>query len=145
MIDVPTQIELQNLISRYVWALDTGDLDKTCALFTPDAVLQDTSGKRHVGVEAVRAYFGMLTRLPEFRGRQHHIDNCLFAPEDGGVRCAAYWTVSQFLTRQGRKELVAVGHSRDLFRRQGGQWRFAERLLFHWRDDSCPWQPDGTA
>lgn len=145
MIDQQIQFELQNLISRYVWALDLGDVEKTCSLFTADAVLRDTSGNRHVGVGTVGAYFDMLTSLPEFRGRQHHIDNCLFEQEGPDVRCRSYWTVTQWLTQQGRKDIVAVGHSSDRFVRQHGEWRFAERLLYHWRDADCPWKPAGTA
>jgi hypothetical protein len=145
MTDLQTQFELQHLISRYVWALDTGDVDGIDRLFVPQALLQDTTGQRHVGAEAVRGYFAGLTALPEFRGRQHHIDHCLLAPEGEGVRCRAYWSVTQWLTGPGRKELIGLGHSSDLFVRWQGEWRFAERLLYHWRDADCPWAPDGTA
>jgi ketosteroid isomerase-like protein len=145
MIDLQTRFEIEHLISRYVWALDTGDLEQVARLVTQEALLRDTAGNPHAGREAVRGYFAGLMALPEFRGRQHHIDNCLFTPEGEGLRCRAYWTVTQWLTGQGRKEVVAVGHSSDLFVQQQGEWRFAERLLYHWRDADCPWVPDGTA
>lgn len=145
MIDLQTHFDLQQLISRYAWALDTGDLDLVCRMFTPDAVMRDTAGNRYVGVDAIRGYFTGLTALPAFRGRQHHIDHGLFEPEGAGFRCRAYWMVAQWLTAQGRKELVSMGHSSDLFVRHQGEWRFAERLLYHWRDVDCPWAPAGTA
>lgn len=143
-IDCRQQLALQNLISRYVWALDTGDVEGVCQVFTHDAVVQDTSGNRYEGIDAIRGYFSMLTKLPVFRGRQHHIDHCLFAPEGAGVRCRAYWTVTQWITMQNLKELAVVGHSSDLFVVHGGEWRFRERLLHYWRNIDCPWAPEGT-
>lgn len=144
-IDLQQQLALQNLVSSYVWALDTGDVEGVCRLFTPDAVVQDTSGRRHEGLPAIRDYFSMLVRLPVFRGRQHHVDHCLFAPEGAGVRCRAYWTVTQWLTAENRKELAVVGHSSDLFVSRDGEWCFQERLLHYWRDVDCPWAPEGSA
>jgi uncharacterized protein (TIGR02246 family) len=140
MNDPQTHFELQQLISRYVWALDTGDVEGACGLFTPQALFQDTAGNRYEGVDAIRAYFTRLTGRPDFRGRQHHVDHCLYTREGQAVRCRAYWTVTQWHTAQNRKELAVVGHSSDLFVRNGGDWRFEERVLHHWRDTDCPWK-----
>lgn len=137
--DPALQVALQNLISRYVWALDTGDIEGVCRVFTRDAVVQDTGGNRYEGLQAIRGYFTSLTLRPDFRGRQHHVDHCLFEREGDGVRCRSYWTVTQWLTGENRKILAVVGHSSDLFVRDGGEWRFAERLLHYWRDVDCPW------
>lgn len=142
-LDVADTVALQTLISRYAWALDTADLATLADLFTADARLRDTSGTVHEGRDAVMAYFGHLVRLPAFRGRQHHIDHALFEPGEDGVHCRAYWTVTKWQRASGSKALELTGHSLDRFVATAQGWRFAERLLYYWTDEDCPWHPAG--
>ena len=75
---------IQTLIARYVWALDTADIRALGALFTDDAIFEDTAGNVYQGRAAYEGYFRQLMATPAFRGRQHHIDNLILTPTDWG-------------------------------------------------------------
>jgi len=138
-IDAATDAAIRQLIARYCWALDTADLPALGGLFTPDCVFQDTSGKRYEGRPAALAYFTWLTALPSFRGRRHHIDNLVYVAIGGDCRTKSYWLVEKWEAASERKLIDFVGWSSDRFVLQGGQWRFAERILHYWRDSDGPW------
>ena len=38
-LTVEDRLAIQDLLARYAWALDTGDVDSFVACFTPDAVV----------------------------------------------------------------------------------------------------------
>jgi hypothetical protein len=144
-IDAGIDAQVRHLITRYVWALDVGDIATLETLFTEDCLVQDTSGARHEGRTAAMGYFTTLTRSAPFRGRRHHIDNLLyFAMSDEACHLRAYWTVDKWEVAGGRKVIEALGHSEDRFVRGPDGWRFAERLLHYWRDVDCPWVVDAT-
>jgi uncharacterized protein (TIGR02246 family) len=142
-VDAAVDVQIRHLIARYVWALDTGDIEGLMTLFTDDCVVQDTSGRRHEGKAAAEAYFAMLTRIPQFRGRRHHIDNLVYLRCDDECRLRAYWTVAKWEATTQLKVIEFMGHSEDRFVQRDGQWRFAERLLHYWRDVDGPWTPSG--
>jgi len=138
-------MRVQATITDYVWKLDMADVDGVVALFTEDAVFEDTGGTEHHGHAGIRAYFEGLVARPEFRGRQHHIDNLRFIPEDGGFKVLAYWTVTKWHSEpDNRKIFEVIGHSLDRFTRTGDGFRFTERRVYYWKAADCPWKPDGT-
>ncbi len=136
---------IQALIAEYVWALDTADIDRLGALFTDDAIFEDTAGNVYEGREAFEGYFRALMANPVFRGRQHHIDNLLMTPTQWGYATRSYWTVTKWHVEAGKKIFEVIGHSTDDFRRTVDGFRFCERRVHYWRDADCPWAPDGTA
>ncbi|WP_245453458.1 nuclear transport factor 2 family protein [Aquibium carbonis] len=138
-------LRVSNLLARYVWLFDMADLDGLMGLFTPDALFQDTAGKEYVGEPAIRGYFTELTALPAFRGRRHHLDNLWLQPDGDGYAARCYWTVTRWRTAENAKVIESVGYSTDQFVRSPDGFRIAARRVHHWRDDNCPWAPDGTA
>ena len=38
--------EIYDTLARYVWSMDTGDIEGVVATFTPDGVVKDVTGKR---------------------------------------------------------------------------------------------------
>lgn len=138
-------LRIQALMTRYVWALDMGDMDALMALFDDPSVFQDTAGNVYATREAIRGYFTGLTSKPQFRGRQHHIDTMLLEPVPGGYAAHSYWTVTKWRAADGQKMVEVVGRSHDRFRAGPQGFVIAERRVFHWRDADCPWHPAGTA
>jgi hypothetical protein len=132
---------IQALVARYVWDLDMGDVPAVMTHFTADAVFQDTAGNVHDGAAAIEAYYRGLVVRPEFRGRQHHIDHMLWDRAADGYLTRSYWTVTKWRSGTGEKVFEVVGHSLDRFVRRAGVWRFAERRVYYWKDDDCPWNP----
>ncbi|MCB1342384.1 MAG: nuclear transport factor 2 family protein [Pseudooceanicola sp.] len=138
-------LRVQALITDYVWKLDMADVDGVVALFTEDGVFEDTAGNEHHGHAGIRAYFAGLVARPEFRGRQHHIDNLRFIPEGEGLKVLSYWTVTKWFADDNRKVFEVTGHSLDRFIRTPDGLRFTERRVHYWRAADCPWVPEGTA
>ncbi len=146
MIDHSDYFGIQNLITDYVWKLDMADIEGVLELFLPDGLFEDTAGTEYRGRAAIGGYFHGLTKLPAFRGRQHHIDNLRIVPEGDGYSVRSYWTVTKWRAEENNVKLIeSLGHSLDRLVRDGDEFRFAERRVHHWRNDTCPWVPDGTA
>jgi len=145
MFDNGDALRIQDLMARYAWLLDMGDMDGLMALFDESAVFQDTSGVEYRGKEAVRRYFTGLTTSPAFRGRQHHIDAFVLEPTADGYSARSYWTVTKWRASDGVKMVEVVGRAFDRFRATADGWRIVERRVYHWRDADCPWHPGGTA
>ena len=130
---------IQTLIARYVWALDTADIRALGALFTDDAIFEDTAGNVYRGRAAYEGYFRQLMATPAFRGRQHHIDNLMLTPTDWGYETKSYWTVTKWHSQANQKIFEVIGHSTDNFVRGGDGFLFSERRVHYWRDVDCPW------
>lgn len=138
-------LKVQALVTDYVWKLDQADVDGVLALFTEDCVFEDTAGNVYDGKKPLRDYIAALVATPEFRGRQHHIDNMRIEPTPDGYVVRSYWTVTKWRTSDSQKIIEVLGHSLDRFVRDGAGFRFAERHVHYWRDADCPWKPAGSA
>jgi uncharacterized protein (TIGR02246 family) len=128
------RIAIEDLFTDYAWALDTGDVDAACALFTSDAVVADPGG-RYDGSDGVRAFFERFhSGSPQFPGRQHWIGQTLL--EGDGRRCTArsFAVVTQ-LHGTGATNVHLVAHYRDALVKVDGAWRFRERIIDSWRGD----------
>src|SRR5688572_9308230 len=72
--------EIQDVIYRYAWALDTGDVERFVDCFCPDGVLiwdAFETPDRYEGAEALRRFATILRDLPSSAGRQHLVGNTL--------------------------------------------------------------------
>ena len=45
-ISLEDRQEIYDTLARYVWGMDTGDIEGVVATFTPDGVVKDVTGKR---------------------------------------------------------------------------------------------------
>ena len=128
-----------DLLGRYVWTLDTGDVDGVVACFTPDGVAVDTMGDRDVGADGIRNFATRFISRPDFRGRQHQVTHLFF--EGDGARCVvtSYWTVIKWSFSADRKEVASVGYSYDTCVKAERGWLIAERSLGWLTDEHGPW------
>src|SRR5215469_5235890 len=133
-LSVEDRIAIQDLIARYAWALDTGDVDSLVACFTPDAVVIEEvfedpdRWEGHEGVRRLAQHYGS---SPGFPGRQHHVSQSLV--EGDGERCS----VKSFaFVTECRGEppytLRFTGYYDDLLVKAGGEWLFKERVIRLW-------------
>ena len=128
------QLAIREVIARYAWALDTGDVEGFVACFGRDGVLvwdAFETPDRWEGEAALRHFAAFFRDLPTSAGRQHHVSNIMITPCEGGARSWAYVAVA---LRQGDGPhlLNVMGYYEDLFRREDGQWRLAERIIRDW-------------
>jgi len=73
---IEDRLAITDLLARYSWALDTGDLDGFVACFTPDALIVEEvfeEPDRWEGADGVRRCVEHYCSAPNFPGRQHHV------------------------------------------------------------------------
>ena len=128
------RLDIQEVLARYAWSLDTGDEDAFVACFTHDGELTwdvfDTPGHWH-GPAALRRFIAYFRSRPETAGRQHHISNVVLTPADGSVRARAYVLVA-LRSGEGEHRLNVMGYYEDELRRENGCWRLARRVIRDW-------------
>jgi hypothetical protein len=131
---VEDRIAITDLIARYAWALDTGDVEGLVACFTPDcAVIEEVfeDPDRWEGHEGVRALAEHYRTSAGFPGRQHHVSQSLV--EGDSERC----TVRSFaFVTECRGEppytLRFTGYYEDQVAKRGGEWLFQQRIIRLW-------------
>jgi ketosteroid isomerase-like protein len=133
-LSVADRIAIQDLIARYAWALDTGDVDGLVACFTPDCVVIEEvfedpdRWEGHAGVRGLGEHY---KNSPGFPGRQHHVSQSIV--EGDSERC----TVKAFaFVTECRGEppytLRFTGYYDDVLLQVKGQWLFHERTIRLW-------------
>jgi hypothetical protein len=133
-LDVADQLAIRDVISRYSWSLDTGDVDEFVACFCSDGALMWDAFEtpdRWQGHEALRHFACFFRDLPTSAGRQHHVTNTVISASEDGVRAKSYAAVA---LRQGDGPhlLHVMGYYEDRFRQEHGEWRIAERIIRDW-------------
>lgn len=128
------QLAIRDVISRYAWSLDTGDVEGFVACFCSDgALVWDAfeTPDRWEGSAALRHFAEFFRSQPTSAGRQHHVTNTVIEVEGGVVKAKSYGAVA---VRQGDGPhlLHVMGYYLDTFRQEEGRWRFAERIIRDW-------------
>lgn len=105
------RLAVQELVSRYAWALDTSDADLMASIFTPDGTFSGELGS-YTGHAELRAW--VESRDPALRVTQHFVSNLMLTADGDpvGVQSSGFY--------QGR----VVKHD--------GKWLFATRSFHHW-------------
>jgi len=128
------QLAIRDVISRYAWALDTGDVEGFVACFCTDgALVWDAfeSPERWSGHAALRHFADFFRSQPTSAGRQHHVTNTVISATEQGAKAKSYAAVA---VRQGDGPhlLHVMGYYLDTFRCEDGHWRIAERVIRDW-------------
>jgi hypothetical protein len=125
---------IQDLVARYAWALDTGDVDALVACFVPDGlVIEDVfeEADRWQGRDGLRRLGEHYRAVPNFPGRQHHVSQLLVegSGERRSARSFAYVTECR-----GEPPYVTrfAGYYEDQLVKVDGTWLFSERLIRLW-------------
>jgi uncharacterized protein (TIGR02246 family) len=131
------RIAVEDVMNRYVWAVDSLDADGYVAVFTEDAVI-DSNGSFSKGHAEIRKVVtGMLQRQDEARAKglpaparlYHVISNVRITfPKPGEALHQSYWqTVRR--DADGRMIAAAMGRSEDHLVRRNGKWLIQFRKL----------------
>jgi hypothetical protein len=147
-LTVGDRLALNELLARYAWALDTGDVDAFVACFTADAaVIEEVfeESDRWEGKESIRRLGEHYKSVPDFPGRQHHVSQVLI--EGDGRHCAIRSYV--FVTEcRGEPPYITrfAGYYEDRAVKQRGEWLFQERIIRLWDGPALARFPgrDGT-
>ncbi len=124
--------DIRQLLARYNWAIDFGDIDAWIDCFTDDGVFSctglpedDPRGGKHEGREALHAYGN--AHYARSKGRARHWNWNLLVDVDGDnatMRCY----LNAYGAGQGDTAILrTTGVYRDRLRRTGDGWRFTSR------------------
>jgi uncharacterized protein (TIGR02246 family) len=129
---------IENVVVRFAWAYDAGDIDAAAAVFAEDATLEVSVpgvAPAH-GREAIAAFVGAARAGRAERGEQprHLVNNVRMVDnDDGTVRSVSYMTL--VLTRaDGTAVVDCAGTYTDSYKRVDGEWLIATRLITFDRD-----------
>src|SRR5690349_16178970 len=126
---------IEDLMARYGWALDTGDVDAFVACFAPDGVMieqvfEDPDvWEGHAGLRRLAEQY---CSIPNFPGRQHYCSNTLVTAQPGGRAHAR--SIALVTECQGEPPylLPFCGYFDDELVCPQGQWLFERRTLRLW-------------
>jgi hypothetical protein len=139
-------IEIQQLVSKYPYALDTGgDGGYVYAdLFVPDGVFIRSSGARVEGREALARLVRLNPKAPRLSepgpsfnpGRRgplytsHFITNHVIEPAPDGATGKQYLVIIDLNDETGRTNVVQQGgHYEDVYVKTARGWRFKSRQM----------------
>jgi hypothetical protein len=133
---IADRLAIDEQLTRYCRAIDTGDWDLLDAIFTPDATLDYTSsGGRRGAYPDIKAWLASV--LPTFAVRQHLVTNREIAiAGDFATSRASLFNPMGMRRPDGGTQLFFTGATyHDRWRRTAEGWRIVERVLEeHWRD-----------
>jgi hypothetical protein len=131
---------MYDTLARYVWCMDTGDIEGVVAVFTPDGVVKDVTGKRwDAAAGGARGFATHFLTRPNRRGGQHHVQHLFVEPVDGsGFRITSYWVSIRWDTDRDQKAIRAMGSYVDTCVKVQGKWLIKEKIIDPWNSDTAP-------
>ena len=130
------RIAAEDVMARYVWAVDSMDADGYASVFTDDAVI-DANGNISRGKKDIRGIVtGLIARRDANKAKglpagnlYHNVSNVRITfPKPGEALHQSYW---QTLRRDtdGRMIIAAMGRSEDRLIKRSGKWLIQTRKL----------------
>ena len=120
--------EIGELVARYCLVMDDRDMSAMPEIFTPDVVVRSSDGVMHsVGLPAVMEMFrGRFSVL----GPSNHFthDRIVRFDDDDSDAASGIVLAHAEMNRKGQPMLAAIRYA-DRYRRAGGRWRIAERVM----------------
>jgi uncharacterized protein (TIGR02246 family) len=130
------RIAVEDVMARYVWAVDSLDPEGYVAVFTEDAVI-DSNGSISKGHKEIRKIVtSLIQRRDDNQAKglptsnlYHVISNVRIAfPKPGEAVHQSYWqTVRR--EKDGRMAAAAMGRSEDVLVKRNGKWLIQSRKL----------------
>jgi uncharacterized protein (TIGR02246 family) len=130
------RIAVEDVMARYVWAVDSLDADGYVAVFTKDAVI-DSNGNFSKGHDEIRKIVtSLIQRRDDNKAKglppsnlYHVISSVRITfPKPGEALHQSYWqTVRR--DKDGRMIAAAMGRSEDHLVKQNGKWLIQFRKL----------------
>jgi uncharacterized protein (TIGR02246 family) len=130
------RIEIEELIARYCWAIDTHDGEALADTFTPDGVFD--GGRRFEGREQL-VRFGRGDHVAANRSEtaaQHWVTNMVLSGNRGAATARSYFVRHSII--DGAPTVARVGYYVDELVRSDGRWLFKVRRYRDWPPTSDP-------
>jgi 3-phenylpropionate/cinnamic acid dioxygenase small subunit len=137
--------QIEDLMGRYLFALDWQDADTYASTFTEDGVLDWARGAEK-GRAAIRAAIAQMreasaataAKSPGKRPprRRHNITNTVIKVDGNKAKSVSYWTAYYNNNDKREAQVEAYGHYEDELVKQNGHWLFTKRKIFNEEMDS---------
>lgn len=138
--DLIDKIEISEMQSRYMFALDWYDADTYAALFTEDAVLEWPEGYRkgrdeiHASCVRVGAMYRRLAKAAaptKMAHKRHFVSNRAIEIDGDHARARCYWFDFNNDNMPRWPYLAAYGYYEDALVRTPEGWRFTHRKIIN--------------
>lgn len=121
-------IKINALFTRYAIALDQGEVETIVACFTVDGVVDSPIMGSFSGHAAIREFAERNARLRQAGTQMRHVISNVQAEVDGD-RAQAVCYLTNYITKDGKSELVSPGVYNCKLVKRDGDWLFAYRLV----------------
>jgi uncharacterized protein (TIGR02246 family) len=130
------RIAVEDVMARYVWAVDSLDADGYVAVFTEDAVIDSNGNISRGHAEIRKVVTGLIQRRDDNKAKgvpasnlYHVISNVrIMFPKPGEALHQSYWqTVRR--GKDGTMAAAAMGRSEDRLVKRNGRWLIQSRTL----------------
>jgi hypothetical protein len=140
---ISDRLEIEDVLTRYAWSIDTGNFDGLDDVFTPDASVDYTSAGGIKGAyPEVKAWLASV--LPHFPAYQHLVTNKdIQLDGDRATSRSGFYNPMQQSAEGGGTSLFFVGGEyHDKLVRTPAGWRISERVeKTVWMDGNVPAAP----
>lgn len=139
------RLAIEDVLTRYAWALDSKQFDELDQVFTPDAHVDYTSSGGEAGAYLdVKAW--LATVLPRFPAYQHLVTNKQITIDgDRATSRSEFYNPMVMAPRDGTTSIFFVGGEyHDQLVRTPNGWRINDRVEKSvWTDGAVPNSPPG--
>ena len=137
------RLEIEDVLTRYAWSIDTASWDGLDDVFTPDAFIDYTSAGGIKGqYPEIKEWLSSV--LPHFPAYQHLVTNkdIQIDGDTATSRCQFYNPMAQKAADGSTSMFFVGGEYRDKFVRTADGWRIKERIEHSvWTDGNVPAPP----
>lgn len=122
------KLEIQELETRYTWAIDQGQVELLADLFPANMVLTVSPGDtQRTGFDDVQAWYRDYCHEWRWENRRHYMANVQVEVDGYAARCRAYFLLTYEVHGKSR---IGWGNYDDTFTRRDGRWWFARKNIF---------------
>jgi hypothetical protein len=147
------RVEIDELMARYCWALDTGDHEGYAGCFTEDGWLRHWPQGMCEGREGLKRATESLwySRPDHYLGRQHRFSAVLMSPDGDNkgreaVRIKCFWSILQHDVITHENRVFGMGTwDTQAVRCDDGAWRLFSVDVDLWIKGQVPWVGDDRA
>jgi hypothetical protein len=135
---VDDRLAIHDLLARYAWTLNTGDIDGFVDAFTPDGVI-DERGRHGEGREQIAGFARYHFARPAFPGRQHWVHHVLMRGNARRCTVKSFCVCYEWIRGTDIRQIYRTFSYNDVCVKRDGRWFFKERNIRRWFGEDLPW------
>jgi len=127
--EVADRLEIQELMARYSFGINFGDIEGFVGCFSDDAIFETPLGT-HKGSEALRKYVSSRSEERRTRPVRHFVTNLIFTElREDRATTKSYFFMTRVLKDSDTIQFLTTGTYTDKLRKIDGKWRISHRKI----------------